>query len=192
MPAIDPAEIEHLFGQLSVFQIPPLHKWHPHESVDIDLRIAANGQWFYRGSAITRHRLVKLFASILRRELDGRYYLITPSIKYPVTVIDAPFLAVELQRQEENGVQRLIFRTNLDDVVVADRAHPICVEIDDVFGHPLPYIEVRNGLRAKICRSVYYELTQFLEAADPASIPNQTQVLGVYSAAQFFPLGVSD
>lgn len=183
------AQIEQLFEQVRRFKLPPLAQWHPRESLDIDLRIRADGQWLYRGSAIARLGLVKLFSSILRLEEDGRHYLITPQVKYPVVVEDAPFQAVELRRQGATRAQNLFFRTNVDDVVLADRDHPIRVPTDAVRGQPSPRIEVRDGLQAKICRSVYYELAQLLEPADSDADGGDGHILGVYSAAQFFPFG---
>lgn len=182
-----------LFEQLREFKIPPVAQWHPRQSLDIDLRIAADGRWYYQGSVIERRRMVKLFGSVLRLESDGRYCLVTPRLKYPVTVDDAPFQAVELRRQGAGRAQNLVFRTNVDDVVLADRAHPIQVTTDPCSGQPSPCVEVRDGLRAKISRAVYYELAQILEPAEDgedAAEDNQP-VLGVYSAGVFFPFGRS-
>ena len=197
-------EIEQLFEQLRGFKIPPVAQWQPRETLDIGLRIAADGRWYYRESVIERRRIVQLFGSVLRLEPDGRYCLVTPRLKYPVTVEDAPFQAVELHRQGSGRAQKLVFRTNLDDVVAAGRNHPIQVTTDPRSGQPSPYVEVRDGLRAKICRPVYYELAQLLEpaapaargdadAADAADDKNETggEMLGVYSAGVFFPFGRS-
>ena len=162
-------EIEHLFEQLRGFKIPPVAQWQPRETLDIGLRIAADGRWYYQESVIERRRIVQLFGSVLRLEPDGRYCLVTPRLKYPVTVEDAPFQAVELHRQGTGRAQKLVFRTNLDDVVPAGRDHPIQVTTDPRSGQPSPYVEVRDGLRAKICRPVYYELAQLLEPAAPAA-----------------------
>ena len=187
-----------LFEQLRESRLPPVAQWHPGKSLDIDLRIAADGRWYYRGSVIARRRMVKLFGSVLRLESDGGYCLVTPHIKYPVTVEDAPFQAVEVNRQGAGRAQNLFFRTNVDDVVLADRTHPIMVTTDPDSGQPFPCVEVRDGLRAKICRSVYYELAQLFEPAerndgdeDEAGdeAEDEGEVLGVYSAGVFFPFG---
>ena len=187
--------IEQLFDRLRGFEIPPVDQWQPGESLDIGLRIAADGRWYYRGSVIERRRMVKLFCSILRLDPDGRHYLVTPRLKYPVSVEDAPFRAVEVNRQGAGREQNLFFRTNADDVVLCGRDHPLRVETDPVTGQPSPRVEVRNGLQAKICRSVYYELAQMLEPAEGESHGGDggeiLGVYGVYSAGQFFPFGQS-
>lgn len=190
MPQLKP-----LFDQLQGFKIPPLECWHPRKSMDIGLRIAADGRWYHQGAVIGRRRLVKLFCSVLRLEENGRYYLVTPGVKYPVAVDDAPFHAVELNRQGAGRAQNLIFRTNADDVVLADRAHPIRVKTNPASGHPSPHIEVRDGLQAKISRAVYYELAQLLEPAQSADGDDESgdaedeKLFGVYSGGQFFPFG---
>ena len=182
-----------LFDQLRGFKIPPVAQWHPRETLDIGLRIAADGRWYYQGTLIERRRMVKLFGSVLRVERDGRHCLVTPHLKYPVSVDDAPFQAVELKRHGAGREQNLIFRTNVDDVVLADREHPIRVTIDPC-GQPSPCVEVRDGLQAKISRAVYYELAQLLEPAgreddDESGGEVSGRILGVYSAGEFFPFG---
>ena len=179
------AHIEQVFGELRGFNIPPLAQWHPQQSLDIDLRIAADGRWYHQGAVIARHRLVKLFGSVLRLEQDGRHYLITPHLKYPVTVDDAPFQAVEVSRQGNGKAQNLFFRTNLDDIVLADATHPLNITTDRKTEQVSPYIEVRDGLQAKLSRPVYYELAQLLQPPTP----NPNKILGLYSAGQFFPFG---
>ena len=183
-----------LFDQLRGFKIPPVAQWHPRETLDIGLRIAADGRWYYQGAVIERRRMVKLFGSVLRVERDGRHCLVTPHLKYPVSVDDAPFQAVELKRRGAGREQNLIFRTNVDDVVLADRKHPIRVTTDPSSGQPSPCVEVRDGLQAKISRAVYYELAQLLEPAgreddDESGGDVSGRILGVYSAGEFFPFG---
>lgn len=181
-------KLTELFDQLQKFPEPPLHTWQPNEVLDIDLRIDANGQWYHQGTLIERQKLVKLFSSILRVEENGEYYLITPRLKYPVAVEDVPFQAVELKRQGSGRTQELVFRTNVDDVVLAGESHPIYVNTDSELAQPAPYIEVRNGLRAKISRAVYYELIELLEPA-PEQSDNKKQTVGVYSGGEFFAFG---
>jgi len=89
----------------------------PQDCGDIGLRIARDGTWYYQDSAIRRRPLVKLFASVLRREKDGRYYLVTPAEKALVHVEDAPFLAVAMEVKGSGKRQRLTFRTNLDELL---------------------------------------------------------------------------
>ena len=175
-----------LFDQLRGFKTPPVAQWHPCKTLDIGLRITTDGRWHCHGSAIERRAMVKLYGSVLRVEGDGRHFLVTPQLKYPVAVDDAPFQAVELNRQGAGGAQRLFFRTNVDDVVLADRAHPIRVTTDPASGSPAPYLEVRDGLQAKISRSVYYQLVPLLEPDGGAE--DQAEV-GVRSAGVFFSFG---
>lgn len=156
----------------------------PVEIRDLDMRIARDGTWFYRGSPINRLSLVKLFASVLRREADGGYWLVTPAERGRVTVEDAPFVAVELDKQGTGHDQRLIFRTNLDEIVTAGPDHPLRVETA-ADGTPAPYLLVRPGLEALIARPVFYELADLGEAAE---IGGDSR-FGVWSEGVFFELG---
>src|SRR5438128_314011 len=131
----------------------------PIDRGDLDMRIARDGTWFYRGSPIGRSSLVKLFASVLRRESDGRYWLVTPAERGRVTVEDVPFIAVAVDRAGEGREQRLIFRTNLDEIVTAGPDHPLRIETA-ADGEPAPYILVRPGLEARLARPVFYELAE--------------------------------
>src|SRR6266571_1829286 len=126
---------------------------------DLDMRIARDGTWFYRGSPIGRIPLVKLFASVLRRENDGGYWLVTPAERGRVTVEDVPFVAVAFDMQGQGRGQRLIFRTNLDEIGTAGPDHPLRVETA-ADGTPAPYILVRPGLEARPVRQVFYELAE--------------------------------
>jgi hypothetical protein len=156
----------------------------PVELRDLDMRIASDGTWYYRGSPINRPALVKLFASVLRRESDGLYWLVTPAERGRVVVEDAPFVAVALDIEGEGRNQRLIFRTNLDEIVAAGAAHPLRVETA-ADGTPSPYILVRPGLEARIARPVFYELADLgiEETSD-----GETK-FGVWSDGVFFELG---
>ncbi|TPQ51365.1 DUF1285 domain-containing protein, partial [Prosthecomicrobium hirschii] len=98
---------------------PPVDRWNPPFCGDIDMRIAADGTWFYMGTPIGREALVRLFASVLRRDEDGRTYLVTPVEKCGIRVDDAPFLAVEMQAVGAEAEQKLVFRTNVGDIVEA-------------------------------------------------------------------------
>jgi len=158
------------------------------ECGDFDIRIGRDGTWFYHGSPIGRKPLVRLFASVLRREDDGSYWLITPVERGRIVVDDAPFTAVELTVEGSGRGQRLRFRTNIDEEVVADAAHPIRVAHDPETREPRPYILVRDGLEARILRPVYYELVSLGEEG-PARREGQ---YGVWSRGRFFPLGRLD
>lgn len=173
-----------LFEEVEGFKVPPIERWRPQRVVDLDFRIDGGGGWWHQGGRIGRERMVKLFASLLRIEGDGRHYLITPQVKYVVAVEDAAFQAVELRRRVgEEGGQDLVFRTNVDEVVVAGRGHPIRVREREQEGvvSLVPYVGVRDGLEARICRSVYYELVEWVEEG--------REGFGVWSGGVFFGLG---
>lgn len=149
-----------------------------------DLRIARDGTWYHEGTAIRRPALVKLFSTLLRREDDGSYCLATPVERAPVRVEDVPFLAVELRASGRGRARALAFRTNVDDWVEADAAHPLSLSHEPETGAPRPYILVRSGLEARLSRAVFYELVALAE-------PEQQQGrerLGVWSKGSFFPL----
>lgn len=151
---------------------------------EFDIRIARDGTWFYHGSPITRKPLVKLFASVLRRDDQGEYWLQTPVEKGRIRVDDAPFLAVELTVSGEGRMQELAFRTNLDDIVVAGPGHHIRVTQDGKTGEPRPYINVRERLEALIARPVFYQLVDLGEEG-----PGSPTGFGVWSRGEFFALG---
>jgi hypothetical protein len=151
---------------------------------DLEMRIARDGTWHYRGSPINRLPLVRLFASVLRRECDGRYWLVTPAERGRIEVEDAPFLAVELTFEGAGHDQRGIFRTNLDEFVTMGPDNPLRVDVA-ASGEPRPYILVRNGLEARIVRPVFYEL---VDAGTEEWVGGALQ-FGVWSLGVFFRLG---
>ncbi|RMD63889.1 MAG: DUF1285 domain-containing protein [Alphaproteobacteria bacterium] len=155
---------------------------------DFDIRIGRDGTWYYQGSPIGRKALVRLFASVLRREADGTYWLVTPVERGRIVVDDAPFTAVELDVSGQGEDQVLKFRTNIDDWIEAGPDHPIRVVHAPDTGEPSPYILVRDGLEALIVRSVYYQL---VELGVEREI-NGRHTLGVWSRQTFFPLGTLD
>lgn len=156
----------------------------PIDRGDLDMRITRDGAWHYRGSPITRLPLVKLFASVLRRDEDGSYWLATPAERGRVEVEDVPFLAVALTVADSGQAQKLIFRTNLDDIVTAGPDHPLRVEVA-ANGEPAPYILVRDGLEARLTRPVFYDL---VDLGDEERIADAAQ-FGVWSNGIFFRLG---
>jgi hypothetical protein len=156
----------------------------PIELRHLDMRIARDGTWFYRGSAIERMALVKLFASVLRCEKDGSYWLVTPAERGRVAVEDAPFVAVGVDRVGDGRDQRLIFRTNLDEIVTAGPDHPLRVETA-ADGTPSPYVMIRPGLEARLARAVFYELVD-LGQEEPIAGGRR---FGVWSGGAFFELG---
>ena len=157
----------------------------PRDLGEIGIRIASDGSWFYRGSPITRLSLCRLFASVLRREADGTYWLVTPAERGRVSVEDAPFLAVELDVAGTGQTQVLSFRTNMDEIVAADGAHPLRVATDPASAAPRPYILVRDGLEARLLRPVFYQL---VDLGREERVGGAVQ-FGVWSKNIFFPLG---
>lgn len=155
---------DRLFDELAALQsarrLPPVSQWHPERVGTIDIRIARDGTWYHEGDPILRQPLVNLFATILRKDPDG-YALVTPAEKLLIEVEDAPFQATDVEVKDSGADQQLLFTINVGDYVLADEAHPIVVEgTEDA---PRPYIEVRDGLRALIGRSVYYRLVDLAE-----------------------------
>jgi uncharacterized protein len=151
--------IDDLFQQLSQLerdqQFPPVAQWHPEREGVIDIRIDKNGEWFHEGDRFQRQALVKLFATILRKDPDG-YFLVTPAEKLRIEVEDVPFVAVDVESGNGDLGPELIFTTNVDEYVTADDNHAIWV--DSSGGSPRPYVHVRSGLNALISRPLYYRL----------------------------------
>lgn len=149
---------------------PPVETWNPPYCGDIGLAIQADGSWTYRGSPIHRSALVKLFASVLRKDSDGKTYLVTPAEKVDVAVADAPFLAVEMEVSGTSSHQELIFRTNADDVVVCGADHPLRFALDDRTGAIKPYILVRGRLEALVTRALTHELLDLAVETEPIGV----------------------
>jgi hypothetical protein len=163
----------------------PLEAREPELCGDIDLRIARDGTWFYHGSPIGRKPLVKLFASVLRREADGDYWLVTPAERCRIRVDDAPFTAVEMSATGAGPTQILTFRTNVDDNVIAGPSNPIRVVTDSISGEPTPYLMVRDNMEALIVRAVFYDL---VDLAEEREVEGRT-VMGIWSGGEFFVIG---
>ncbi len=181
-PALDPG-LAALLGRAGDGAGPrPVEAWNPPFCGDLDMRIAANGRWFYQGTPIAREALVTLFASILRRDADGRFYLVTPVEKVGIRVEDAPFLAVEMHAAGSGETQSLTFRTHLGEVVVAGDAHPLRFEIEEATGGLKPYILVRGRLEARLTRSLAFDLVARAEEVET----DGRQRLGVWSGGRFF------
>ena len=176
--------LEALADTLAVPSLPPVHDWHPSLTRDVDIRIARNGDWFYEGSRIDRPRMVKLFSTVLRVDEDDQTYLVTPQERLRITVEDAPFTAVLVERHGAPDASTLVFTTNVGDEVIADAQHPIHVNYSTAGGEPSPYLLVRDSLQALISRAVFYQL------ADWAVEHNG--LLGVESAGVFMPLSEPD
>jgi hypothetical protein len=170
--------------------LPPIEQWNPPFCGDIDMRIAADGTWFYQKTPIGRPALVKLFASILKREGD-KYFLVTPVEKVGVVVEDVPFLAVEMTVVEaEHDVllqappgHVLRFRTNVDDWVDAGPGHALRFETEPS-GGLRPYLHVRRELWAKVTRALFYDLVELGEER----VVDGKPMFGVVSGSEFFAM----
>ena len=160
----------------------PVHLWNPPYCGEIDMRIAADGTWFYCGSPIGRPALVKLFASILRKDPD-RHVLVTPVERVGIAVDDAPFVAVEMATETQEDGGRLVFRTNVDDIVAVDADHPLRFE-RAAAGGLKPYLRVRDDLWALVKRPLYYDLVALGETAQRQG----EDWFGVRSGGLFFPM----
>ncbi|MBL8537104.1 MAG: DUF1285 domain-containing protein [Hyphomonadaceae bacterium] len=160
---------------------PPVDQWNPPYCGEAGFEILRDGTWKHEGTRITRESMVRLFASILRKDDDGATYLVTPVEKIRVDVEDAPFVAIRADRHGEGRDQTIVFTTNVGDIVTAGSAHPIRV------GHhgdePRPYILVRGRLEARILRAPFYELVEWAERRDGK--------LGVWSGGRWWELGAS-
>lgn len=155
---------------------------------DLQMRIDRDGHWYYHGSPIGRKELVRLFSRVLRRDEAGEYWLMTPAEKGRIAVEDVPFLAVELMASGSGRDQVLRLRTNVDDMVTVEAAHPLRVAHDLVTGEPSPYVLVRDGLEARLARSVYYEVVSL---GVERRVSRET-LFGVWSSGTFFPLGKAE
>jgi hypothetical protein len=168
-----------LAALLKAGKLPPVHLWNPAHCGDSLMRIASDGTWLHEGSPIGRRELVRLFSTILRREPDGGHVLVTPHEKLDIAVDDAPFIAVEATTEGKGADRRLIFRTNVDDLVEAGPSHRLRVETA-ADGSPRPYLHVRGGLEALVNRAVFYQLADL--ALDEGGTPP-----GLWSGGAFFP-----
>lgn len=174
------AVVKQVPGQAPGRGLPPVHLWNPANCGEIDIVIKRGGQWFHEGSPIGREPLVRLFSTILRKDLDG-FYLVTPVEKMKITVEDAPFAAIQVDRVGE----ALRFVTNVGDEVEAGPDNALRVAADPATGEPRPYLHVRRGLEARLRRPVFYELVEMAEEKDTPEGPT----LGVTSNGVWFPVG---
>jgi hypothetical protein len=151
-----------------------------------DIRIARDGTWFHNGDPIRRIELAKLFSTVLKRDDDGDYWLITPVERGKIVVEDAPFVAVEMSVAGSGAEQVLSFRTNLDHWVEAGPEHPIRVAVNPETGEPAPYIEIRSRLEALILRAVFYDM---VERSETRRTETGESEVGLWSNKVFFALG---
>ncbi len=166
---------------------PPVERWNPPFCGDLDMRIAADGTWFYLKTPIGRPALVKLFASVLKREGD-KYFLVTPVEKCGIQVDEAPFLAVELCVEGSPAGPVLNFRTNVDDWVACGPSHALRFEPQGATGGLKPYLHVRRGLWAKVTRTLFFDLVELGEEREFEG----RGMFGVTSMGTFFPMAPAD
>ncbi|WP_419810100.1 DUF1285 domain-containing protein [Sphingomonas sp.] len=176
LSALSLAEVAQLVEER---KLPPVERWNPTHCGDSEMRIARDGTWFHQGSPIGRPAMVRLFSTILRREPDGGFVLVTPVEKLDIEVEDAPFTAVEMKAEGEGRDARLAFRLNTGDLVTAGAEHPL--RFAGTADEPRPYLHVRGGLEALVSRALYYDLAEraLADGDDPP---------GVWSDGACFPL----
>jgi uncharacterized protein len=158
---------------------PPLDKWNPPLTGNSRIRIATDGRWYHDGTVITRENLVRLFSSILRREANGTYVLVTPVEKQTVEVEDLPFQAVEVKSEGASEGRNLAFRLNVGTIIMAGPDHPI--HFDGDANDPRPALRVRPGIEARISRAPFYDLVEWACEEAP-------QAPGLWSGGTFFSM----
>jgi uncharacterized protein len=176
-PDLSAMSLAEVAKALAEQRLPPVDQWHPTHCGDSEMRIARDGTWFHQGSPIGREAMVRLFSTILRREADGSYVLVTPGEKLDIIVEDAPFIAVEVKSEGNGKARKLTFRLNTADLIVAGPDHRLRFA-------ETPYLHVRGGMDAKIARPVYYELANI--ALEESNDPN-----GLWSNGVFFPMATA-
>ncbi len=175
--------------------LPPVEKWNPPFCGDIDMEIRADGTWFYMGTPIGRAPLVRLFSTVLRRDEDGKTFLVTPVEKVGIRVIDAPFLAVEMAVTEHLAGPQLTFRTNVGDVVEAGAEHLLRFEIEPKTGGLKPYVHVRGRLEALLSRPLMYDLAALgediaIDGVDWFAVRSGGQVFPIIESARLKELSL--
>ena len=170
-------------GRLQRGKNPPVHLWHPETESDIDLVISKDGVWNYCSSPIKRPRLIRLFASVLRRDRN-EYYLVTPIEKCRITVEDVPFQAVLMQASGEGSSACLQLTTDMGEQVRIDEKHPLRIFQDGE--DTVPYVLVRDGMECRLSRNVYYQLAELM--VPNRFVGNEGEWMGVWSHGIFFPM----
>ena len=184
----DLGKLEDMVSEVPDRRPAPVESWNPPYCGDIGLKIRGDGTWLYRESPIRRPAMVRLFASVLRKDADGRTYLVTPAEKVDVEVEDAPFLAVDLDMLGQGREQQIAFRTNVDDVVVCGPEHPLRFAEQEPGKGLKPYVLVRGRLEALLTRALLHDLVAL--AVD--EIREGRRVTGVWSGGAFFPIGAAE
>lgn len=173
-PDLARLSLDEVEAALAARRLPPVEQWHPERRGDSEMRIARDGRWYHQGGEIERPDMVRLFSTILRREPDGRFVLVTPGEMLDIEVEDAPFIAVGVKSEGAGAGRRLAFSLNTGDVTVAGPENPISMRGE------APYLHVRGGLEARIARAAWYELAEWAiaEGHDPP---------GLWSGGAWFP-----
>ena len=184
MPYSPPPELASLslsaIAELAEAQkLPPVEEWQPEETGDSEMRINADGSWLHQGSPINRPAMVRAFSTLLRREEDGSFALVTPYQKLTIIVEDAPFVAVQMESEGKGKDRKMAFRLNTDHLVVADAEHPLRFPTSE--DAPQPYLQVRGGLEALLARPVYYELAEY-------ALSDDLEPFGLWSNGAFFAI----
>lgn len=181
-PEHDIADFESSVARFASRGPAPVHLWNPEHCGEIGLAIGADGTWYYRNSPIGRKALMRLFSTILRKDDDGRHYLVTPVEKIRIEVADAPFLAVAMMPEGEDSGQKLHFETNCGDAATAGPEHPLRFEREASGDGLKPYILVRGALEALVTRAITYDLIEL----GVCEMVDGEEMFGVWSDGQFF------
>ncbi len=184
MPYTPPPELASLslaeIAEIAEAQkLPPVDQWAPEHTGNSEMRIAADGTWYHQGDPITRPAMVRAFSTMLRREQNNSYALVTPYQKLSIEVEDAPFVAVELENEGAGADRKLAFRLNTDHLIVADDLQKLSFPNDDT--DPRPYLHVRGGLEAVVARPVYYALVDM-------ALEDDLDPFGLWNHGAFFPI----
>jgi hypothetical protein len=164
---------------LDARKLPPVDKWNPERCGHSGMRIARDGTWYHEGAPIRRPAMVRLFASVLRREPDGRHVLVTPVEMLEIDVDSTAFRAMEMSTEGEGSQRRIAVRLDSGDALVLGPDHPL--RIVETADGPSPRVLVRHGLEAELSRPVYYELAEI--ALGEGHVPPS-----IWSDGAFFPL----
>ncbi len=185
-------ELPPAYGLLSELSLvdasapPPIDRWNPERRYPIDMIINEKGEWFYQGSVIARPRLVRLFASVLKR-IDEAYFLVTPSEACQIDVADAPFIGIGLTSMGSGRDQALALLTNVGDEVEISVEHPL--RFRERAGVLIPYVQIRQGLEAKLNRNTYYDLMHYLNEPEAET---ESELSGIWSKGMYFEIAPQD
>lgn len=165
-PDLARLSLDEVRAALDARRLPPVADWHPARRGNSEMRITRDGRWFHQGGEIKRRAMVQLFSTILRREVDGRFVLVTPAEMLDIVVEDAPFVATDVKSEGEGETRRLAFQLNTGDAVIAGPDNAITLRGE------APYLHVRSGLEARIARAPWYELAEWAiaDAQDPPAL----------------------